>query len=81
MLDAIDKETGVLDKAKLTAPVTFARYTGQEDRNQRNALIEHPRRTIPELTVDLTPDAGHGLLFQYPEQLTHKINRFLHEHD
>lgn len=42
VLDAIDKETGVLDKAKLTAPVTFARYTGQEDRNQRNALIEHP---------------------------------------
>jgi very-short-patch-repair endonuclease len=41
VLDAID-ENGVLDKAKLTGPVTFARYTGQEGRNVRNALIEHP---------------------------------------
>lgn len=32
VLDAID-ENGVLDKAKLTAPVTFARYTGQNGRH------------------------------------------------
>ncbi len=40
-LDAID-ENGVMDTGKLTAPVTFARYTGQEGQNQRKALIENP---------------------------------------
>ena len=40
-LEAID-ENGVMDTGKLTAPVTFARYTGQEGQNQRKALIENP---------------------------------------
>lgn len=44
-------------------------------------VAERARRTIPDLTVDITPDAGHGLLFQYPDRLTGRINDFLNEHD
>lgn len=35
-------EDDVLDAAKLTAPVTFARYTGQEQPGFRKAIIERP---------------------------------------
>ena len=42
---------------------------------------ERARSLIPDVRVDITPDAGHGLLFQYPEILTGRINDFLAEHD
>jgi pimeloyl-ACP methyl ester carboxylesterase len=42
---------------------------------------ERARRTVPDLVVDITPRAGHGLLFQYPDLLTGRINGFLDEHD
>lgn len=42
---------------------------------------DRARRAIPDVTIDVTPDAGHGLLFQYPEELTTRINDFLLEHD
>ena len=39
--DAVDEE-GDFHPERLTGEVTFARYTGQEDRNVRQALVEHP---------------------------------------
>ncbi|QBI18883.1 DEAD/DEAH box helicase [Egibacter rhizosphaerae] len=35
-------EQGRLDTSAPASPVTFARYTGQEPRNVKNAIIEHP---------------------------------------
>jgi pimeloyl-ACP methyl ester carboxylesterase len=39
------------------------------------------RRLVPDVTVDIVPDAGHGLLFQYPDELTTRINEFLDAHE
>jgi pimeloyl-ACP methyl ester carboxylesterase len=45
------------------------------------AVADRARALIPDLTVDITPNAGHGLLFQYPNELTGRINSFLARHD
>lgn len=42
---------------------------------------ERARRLIPDVSIDITPEAGHGLLFQYPKELTARINDFLVAHD
>jgi pimeloyl-ACP methyl ester carboxylesterase len=44
-------------------------------------VAERARRAIPDVTIDITPRAGHGLLFQYPTELTARINDFLLAHD
>ena len=44
-------------------------------------VADRARALIPDLTIDITPNAGHGLLFQYPNELTSRINHFLSLHD
>ncbi|MBY5162653.1 alpha/beta fold hydrolase [Salsipaludibacter albus] len=44
-------------------------------------VAERAQRLLPDVTIDITPDAGHGLLFQYPGDLTARINDFLAAHD
>ena len=44
-------------------------------------VAQRAQRIIPDVTIDITPDAGHGLLFQYPDKLTARINDFLAAHD
>ena len=39
------------------------------------------RGLLPDVTVDVTPDAGHGLLFQHPAAVTATIRRFLAGHE
>jgi pimeloyl-ACP methyl ester carboxylesterase len=38
---------------------------------------ERARRLLPDVTIDVTPDAGHGLVFQYPERITDLILEFI----
>jgi pimeloyl-ACP methyl ester carboxylesterase len=38
-------------------------------------------RLLPDVTVEITPDAGHGLLFQYPDQITARILQFVDDHE
>ncbi len=44
-------------------------------------VVDRARRLIPDVTIDTTANAGHGLLFQHPEALTGRINDFLAMHD
>jgi pimeloyl-ACP methyl ester carboxylesterase len=34
-------------------------------------------RLLPDVCVEIIPDAGHGVLFQYPDQLTARILQFI----
>lgn len=34
-------------------------------------------RLLPDVRVEIIPDAGHGVLFQYPDQLTARIVQFI----
>ncbi len=45
------------------------------------AAAERAQRLISDVSIDITPNAGHGLLFQYPNELTTQINDFLVAHD
>lgn len=44
-------------------------------------VAERARRLIDDVTVDITPDAGHGLAYQYPERITPLILGFIDGHD
>lgn len=53
------------DLQRISAPtlLTMAADTKLYDPDR---AAERARRTTPDLTVDIPPDAGHGLLLQYP---------------
>lgn len=40
-------------------------------------VAERAGRLLPDVTIDITPDAGHGLTFQYPERITSLILEFV----
>lgn len=42
-----------------------------------NRVAVRARRLLPDVSVDLTPDAGHGVVFQYPERITKLILDFV----
>lgn len=46
-----------------------------------NRAAERAQQTLLDLAVDITPHAGHGLLFQYPDLLTARVHDFLDKHD
>ncbi len=64
----------------LTAPtlLMMARDTKLYD---PDTVAQRAQRLLPDITIDITPDAGHGLLFQYPGKITTRINDFLAAHD
>lgn len=68
------------DLARITAP-TLLVMAADTKLYDPDRAADRARRTIADLTIDVTPNAGHGMLFQYPDQLTGKINDFLREHD
>jgi pimeloyl-ACP methyl ester carboxylesterase len=68
------------DLGRISAP-TLLMMAANTRLYHPDRAAERARRIIPDITVDITPDAGHGLLFQYPDQLTDRINDFLHQHD
>lgn len=43
------------------------------------AMAERARRLLADVTIDITPKAGHGLAFQYPELVTGHILPFVEE--
>lgn len=42
-------------------------------------VADRARRLLADVTVDITPDAGHGLAFQYPERITGLILSFVED--
>jgi pimeloyl-ACP methyl ester carboxylesterase len=40
-------------------------------------VAERARRLLPDVQVEITPNAGHGLPIQYPDRITARILRFL----
>lgn len=40
-------------------------------------VAERARRLLPDVKIDVTPDAGHGVVFQYPERITTSILEFV----
>ncbi len=42
-----------------------------------NKVAERARRLLPNVTIDITPNAGHGLAFQYPERIIAQILDFV----
>jgi pimeloyl-ACP methyl ester carboxylesterase len=44
-------------------------------------VAERARTLLPDVTVEITPDAGHGLALQHPDQITRRILAFVADHD
>lgn len=44
-----------------------------------NQVAERAHRLIGDVTVDITPNAGHGLVYQYPERITSLILQFIED--
>lgn len=65
---------------RITAPVLLM-LAGDSRILDPASVAKRARRLVADVTVDVTPDAGHGLLFQYPDELTTRISDFLARHD
>jgi hypothetical protein len=46
-----------------------------------NRVAERDRGLLPDVTIDLTPDAGHGVVFQHPERITRLILDFIDDQE
>lgn len=44
-------------------------------------VAERAARLLPNVEIETTPDAGHGLLFQYPQQVLGRVLDFIETHD
>lgn len=44
-------------------------------------VADRARRLLPNARVEITPNAGHGLLFQHPDQVTARVLQFIGDHD
>ncbi|MFF8593859.1 alpha/beta fold hydrolase [Streptomyces sp. NPDC015220] len=78
-------------KAQLTAISTFGGYWDRQEEltlpvlvaNGAHDVMIHAYATyamsqrLPDAKVILYSDAGHGFLFQHPEDFAHEVNRFL----
>jgi pimeloyl-ACP methyl ester carboxylesterase len=42
---------------------------------------ERARRLVHDIEIEIVPDAGHGVLFQYPDRMVYRITSFLRAHD
>lgn len=40
-------------------------------------VAKRARRLLPDVKIDVTPDAGHGVVFQYPDKITSSILQFV----
>lgn len=67
------------DLAAITAPVLLmiAEDTKLYD---PDVAARRARELIADVTIDITANAGHGLLFQYPDTTIARINTFLRQH-
>lgn len=44
-------------------------------------VARRAQRLIPGISIEITPNAGHGLLFQYPDLTTGRILQFIDQHE
>lgn len=68
------------DLRRITAP-TLLMMAGDTRLLDPAEVAARAERLMPDVRIDITPDAGHGLLFQHPQELTARINGHLAAHD
>ncbi|MEA2972630.1 MAG: hypothetical protein QOG82_1088 [Actinomycetota bacterium] len=40
-------------------------------------VAERARRLLPDVTIEIVPDAGHGVVFQYPDRIIARLLQFI----